>query len=223
MLRIDQPDRANMYYVLGVAQAEALRGAVRRQRRDTNTPGTVEHAGCQSWTEPGDSEGCDAALRRFLGGLVGAEKVDEALGHKLDPFDKRDILVMATWRKHTKLVELQRSKAVRWSVLTHDSDAASRWDDDLRSEMSRLLEITGLKPSRTKFVYKYPPSVQQKGAVECGYIGFINVIQRLTGETLADEHWPCCVDVICAFFDLWNFSRQKTSTRFARDILLVSC
>jgi hypothetical protein len=171
LLRIDQPDLASRYYVIGVAQAELLRGAVRRQRRDTTAPGTVEHADCQSWTELGDSEDCDAALRRFLSGLVGAENVDEALDHKLDPFDNRNILVMATWRKHTILVELQRSEAMRWNVSTHYSGAASHWDDDLLGGMSRLLEMTGLKISGTNFIYKYPQSVKQKGAVECGYMG----------------------------------------------------
>jgi serine/threonine protein kinase len=216
---------AQAYYVLGVGHAEAVRKTVRNKGQDTDQcdqPGNQVHDGCSSWTVPEESEPTEVALQRVVRDLVGADNVDEALGHKLDPFDTRDVILVATFHQHTKVLKLARDigdkrhkpqagNGLRWSVSAYDSltRLESKWDDLLRMGMSMLLEITGLKTGR--FSYKSVQSVQQgAGEVVCGYMAFINVIQILTGETLAEQHWPCCVDVICVFFDLWHFEDAES-------------
>jgi hypothetical protein len=89
---------ASLYYVLGIAHAESLRRLGKKPKAaacDTS-PAHQQHASGESWVVPGETETPDETLRRVVRDIVGSGNVDAALGKSLDPFGKRNILVVAT-------------------------------------------------------------------------------------------------------------------------------
>jgi hypothetical protein len=68
------------------------------------------------------------------------------------------------------------------------------------------LVSSGLKDERSNFSYKYGNSLSQEDDTSCGFLAFINASQILTGpsgQSLAQAHCTCCVEVIRVFFVLW--------------------
>ncbi len=125
---------ANTPFVFGVLHADLLRTLAGKKGKDLE-PGTKVHSeGCSSLTnlKPGDSEDPEDALRRFLCAVVGAEEVDAALRGSLDLFDGKGILVVTTWRLHTKVVVLACSQVPgydsvwKWTISSLDSSAPGK-------------------------------------------------------------------------------------------------
>ena len=219
-------DLAGSHFVLGVAYAELLRRLGNQKTKltkdhDTSDAGPVgpaafqNHESCESWVVPGvagesEKEKADTTLKRAVKNIVGTENVDAALNGSLDPFEKKNILVVATKSCHSKVILLQNpSKGGRpdsgtWHVVTYDSAGASQWDPDLRAGVSKLLTATGLKELSSRFKYSLGKSMQQlKMNNICGFLAFINTVQIVTGESLAQEHCARAVGVIRVFFVLW--------------------
>ncbi len=70
---------------------------------ESSYPGILD-----TWTFPDESEPEDNALQRLLWGIVGHVRIDAALLKQLDPFDKTDILVCASFQKQTSVFKLVR-------------------------------------------------------------------------------------------------------------------
>ena len=212
-------DNADKWYVFGVLHAEMIRGVVTAKKRDAKTV-LKSHAessfpGIEScWS--GESELPDEAVRRIVGGIrgiVGTDaSVDEAMLHRLNPFEGRDILVCASFGGHTSVFKLEGrpvgskgGEFRRWTVSTYDSCSYRKWDNRLRKGMACLLEGTGLKVVSENFQYIEGVSLIQDDFISCGPMSFINMARILTGESLEQEHSVSCVHVIRNFFDFKHF------------------
>jgi hypothetical protein len=169
----------------------------------------------ESWVVPGDAESPDETVLRLARAIVGSENV--TLDKPLDPFGKRNILVVATYAVHTKVICLVRRPkdsdgASTWDVWTHDSLGSTKWDPALQTGMNAFLLATGLKGAGSRFAYHYGDSIKQdticaKGETTvkntCGFLAFINASKLLTGQSLAQADCATCVEAIRVFFFLW--------------------
>jgi hypothetical protein len=210
--------RASSYHVLGVADSLRTLGRLKTPKAsvrpsDASPAGPAafqKHADFgESWVVPGDAESPDETVLRLARAIVGSENV--TLDKPLDPFGKRNILVVATWAGHTKVIRLVRREGT-WDVWTHDSLGSSKWDTALQAGMNAFLLATGLKDSRSRFAYHHGESITQdticaKGETTvqntCGFLAFINASQLLTGQSLAQADCTSCVEAIRVFFFLW--------------------
>jgi hypothetical protein len=160
-LLTDSTTLANTPFVFGVLQAALLRGLAKGKHLqpggpDVNCLDCSSSEDCSSWVDPNESEDPEVALRRFLNGIVGSEKVDSSLRGILDPIKGKGILIVTTKQGHTKVVLLERSRLPGndkiWTVSSLDSLAGAQiWDDDLKEGMTLLLQKTGLKTENSKF------------------------------------------------------------------------
>jgi hypothetical protein len=217
---------ASSYHVLGVAHADSLRtlgrlktpkASVRPSDASPAGPAAFQkHADFgESWVVPGDAESPDETVLRLARAIVGSENV--TLDKPLDPFGKRNILVVATYAVHTKVICLVRRPkdsdgASTWDVWTHDSLGSTKWDPALQTGMNAFLLATGLKGAGSRFAYHHGESIKQdticaKGETTvkntCGFLAFINASKLLTGQSLAQADCATCVEAIRVFFSLW--------------------
>ena len=139
---------AGSHFVVGVAFVKLLRALgkalsgkkmaqqeLKAKACDISPAGTAcqyqYHQECMSWEVSGESEDAHTILQRILRSIVGPTNVDKALNKSLDPFEKKNILIVATHDLHTKVIRLVRKHAhcaqgggpggVAWHVFTHDS------------------------------------------------------------------------------------------------------
>jgi hypothetical protein len=113
-------------------------------------------------------------------------KVDETLRQKLYPFEKREILVCATYAYHTSVFRLARNLS---TVRIYDSlNGTQRWDEKLLQGINLLLEATGLKPAKENFKYESADLFHQEDDTSCGLMVFMNVTHLLTGESFDSKH-----------------------------------
>ena len=112
----------------------------------------------------------------------------------MDPFEKRHILVCATFSGHTSVFRLARNPL---TVQIYDSLSANRkWDEKLRQGMNVLLDATGMKSAKQHFVYQKAGLLRQQDKTSCCVMAFLNVTQLLTGESLDSNHCEWYVAVI---------------------------
>ena len=153
----------------------------------------------------GAGTGANGDVTPILRMLVGKANVAAALEGRLDPLDKKDLLFLGTRRLHSTMGELARLEGKRWKCCIHDTlQANAKMDPALQRGMTLLLEETGLKDGKFKYVSP-KPFIKQKGKTECGVMVFINLAQKLTGELLDPAYWDLCDDLARLFFDLWIF------------------
>jgi hypothetical protein len=146
----------------------------------------------------------------------------------LDPFEGKDILIVTTKDDHTTAVLLERSPLPNddktWKVSSWDSLVRLRkkyWDNELKDGMTLLLEKTGLKREKSNFLYNPEERSFRQCGNTCGFMAFMNTVQKLTGESLDEAHWPKCVAVIRVFFGLWQIKIEE-STKFRREGYLAN-